>query len=91
MEDCPIIHSGEMQHRPHSGAGRGAPVRAGLLAPKATWRCWAREKGCPWDFATRDIAAAEFGYTDYFGNLVDLDGNPIDEDDEYGYDEYPYV
>ena len=52
---------------------------------------WARENGCPWDFATRDIAAAEFGYTDYFGNLVDLDGNPIDEDDEYGYDEYPYV
>ena len=31
---------------------------------------WSRENGCPWDAQTRDMAAAEFGYTDDFGNLV---------------------
>ena len=50
---------------------------------------WARENGCPWDAETRYLAAAELGYADYFGNLVDGDGNPVDEDDEYGYlDDY---
>ena len=38
---------------------------------------WARENGCPWDAETRDLAAAELGYTDDLGNLVDDDGNPI--------------
>ena len=38
---------------------------------------WARENGCPWHDYTRDRAAAELGYTDDFGNLVDLDGYPI--------------
>ena len=51
---------------------------------------WLRENGCPWNAETRDRAAAELGYTDYFGNLVDYDGNPVDEDDEYGYDGYGY-
>ena len=32
---------------------------------------WARENGCPWTAWTRDRAAAELGYTDDFGNLVD--------------------
>ena len=31
---------------------------------------WARENGCPWDHATKAKAAARFGYTDNFGNLV---------------------
>ena len=43
---------------------------------------WARENGCPWDADTREKAAAELGYTDDLGNLVEL------SDDEYGYDEY---
>ena len=38
---------------------------------------WARENGCPWHDYTRDRAAAELGYRDDFGNLVDLDGYPI--------------
>ena len=38
----------------------------------------------------RDRAAAELRYEDDLGNLVDDDGNPVDEDDEYGYDEYSY-
>ena len=38
---------------------------------------WARENGCPWHDYTRDRAAAELRYTDDFGNLVDLDGYPI--------------
>ena len=38
---------------------------------------WARENGCPWDRGTRDKAAAELGYTDDFGKLVDYFGNPI--------------
>ena len=43
---------------------------------------WVRENGCPWDAFTRDKAAAELGYTDDFGNLVDWQGNPIQSDDE---------
>ena len=38
---------------------------------------WARENGCPWDTDTRDDAAAQLGYTDDLGNLVDDDGNPV--------------
>ena len=38
---------------------------------------WARENGCPWRTVHRDRAAAELGYTDDFGNLVDHFGNPI--------------
>ena len=34
---------------------------------------WARENGCPWDPVTRDRAAAELGYTDDLGNLVEED------------------
>ena len=48
---------------------------------------WARENGCSWHAGTRDWAAAKLGYTDDFGNLVDLDGNPIPSDDEYSDDE----
>ena len=40
---------------------------------------WLRENGCWWDADVRDRAAAELGYTDDFGNLVDEDGNPVDE------------
>ena len=32
---------------------------------------WARENGAPWNAGTRDKAAAELGYTDELGNLVD--------------------
>ena len=38
---------------------------------------WARENGCKWDAYDRDKAAAELGYSDDFGNLVDDFGNPI--------------
>jgi len=38
---------------------------------------WARENGCPWRAYTRDRAAAELGYTDDLGNLVDMNDNPI--------------
>ena len=38
---------------------------------------WARENGCEWDAETRDRAAAELGYTDGLGNLVDYAGNPV--------------
>ena len=38
---------------------------------------WARENGCRWDAYVRDEAAAELGYTDDFGNLVDFNGNPV--------------
>jgi len=38
---------------------------------------WVRENGCPWNAYDRDRAAAELGYTDDFGNLVDDFGNPI--------------
>ena len=50
---------------------------------------WARENGCPWDAEARDLAA-ELGYTDNLGNLVDL-GN-LDDDladlDDYDYEFY---
>ena len=32
---------------------------------------WLRENGCPWRVNTRDRAAAELGYTDDFGNVVE--------------------
>ena len=32
---------------------------------------WARENGCPWNAGTRYRAAAELGYTDDLGNLVE--------------------
>ena len=38
---------------------------------------WARENGCPWRAPTRDKAAVELGYTDDFGNLVDVYGDPV--------------
>ena len=38
---------------------------------------WVRKNGCPWGAETRDRAAAELGYADGFGNLVDADGNPV--------------
>ena len=37
---------------------------------------WVRENGCPWTALVRDRAAAELGYTDDLGNLVDIFGNP---------------
>ena len=40
---------------------------------------WARENGCPWIAATRDLAEWKLGYTDDLGNLVDFDGNPVQE------------
>ena len=43
---------------------------------------WARENGAPWTAVTWDRAAAELGYTDDFGNLVDYDNNPIPSDGE---------
>ena len=42
---------------------------------------WARENGCPWTAETRDRAAAELGYTDDLGNLIEW------SDDEYGYED----
>ena len=33
---------------------------------------WARENGCPWTAGTRDRAAQRLGYTDGFGNLVEV-------------------
>ena len=38
---------------------------------------WVRENGCPWREWDRDRAAAKFGYTDDFGNLLDALGDPI--------------
>ena len=38
---------------------------------------WVRENGCPWHAYTRNRAAAELGYTDDLGNLVDHKGNPV--------------
>ena len=51
---------------------------------------WARENGCPWSAGIRDWAAAELGSRDDFGNLVDWDKNPLDDDndDEYSDDEW---
>ena len=53
---------------------------------------WVRANGFEWDAETRDRAAAELGYTDDLGNLVDDDGNPIASDDEFsdGYDSSEY-
>ena len=52
---------------------------------------WARENGCPWIAETRDRAAAELGYTDDLGNLVDGVSDNEYSDDEYDYsDEYSY-
>ena len=45
---------------------------------------WARENGCPWTAHTRDLAAAELGYTDDFGNL---DEEEEKEEEEYGYED----
>ena len=36
-----------------------------------------RENGCPWNADTRDKAAAELGYTDDLGNLVNVYGNLV--------------
>ena len=50
---------------------------------------WARENGCPWTAEDRD-KAAELGYTDDLGNLVDGVSDEY-SDDEYDYsDEYSY-
>ena len=38
---------------------------------------WARQNGRPWRAVDRDRAAAELGYTDDFGNVVDIYNNPI--------------
>ena len=43
---------------------------------------WARANGCPWEAYDRDRAAAELGYTDDFGNLVDDEYSDEDEDDD---------
>ena len=43
-----------------SAVDRGRPVLS-----------WARANGAPWTAKTRDQAAAELGYTDDFGNVVD--------------------
>ena len=40
---------------------------------------WARENGCPWHAETRDRAAAELGYADDLGNLVDYHGDPVQQ------------
>ena len=40
---------------------------------------WARENGCPWHARTRDQAARKLGYTDDLGNLVDVNGNPVQQ------------
>ena len=47
---------------------------------------WARENGCPWTAEDRDKAAAELGYTDDFGHLVDRDES-YEYSDEYSDDE----
>ena len=44
---------------------------------------WARENGCPWDAEDRDLAA-ELGYTDDLGNLVD---NYSDDEEFHGDEE----
>ena len=37
----------------------------------------ARENGCPWTPEIGLEAAEKLGYTDDFGNLVDVWGNPV--------------
>ena len=44
---------------------------------------WARENGCEWRVEDRDKAAAELGYTDDLGNLVD----DYSDDEEFHDDE----
>ena len=44
---------------------------------------WARENGCPMRAVDWDKAAAELGYTDNLGNLVDDWGDPVDEDEDW--------
>ena len=41
-----------------------------------------------WTAETRDRAAADLGYTDDLGNLVDWDGNPIPSDVEHSDEDY---
>ena len=60
--------------------GNGCPWNAGIChfaVDKGDVEVlrWARENGCPWCVEDRDRAAAELGYTDDLGNLVDMDGN----------------
>ena len=38
---------------------------------------WLRENGCPWMPLTREEAHVDLGYTDHFGNLVDVNGRPF--------------
>ena len=57
-------------------ASRGLPLERGYChfavdKGHAEVLRWARENGCPWHAYTRDRAAAELGYTDDLGNLVD--------------------
>jgi len=57
-------------------AGRGLPLERGYMPLCCRQRpgggaLWACENGCPWPAYTRDRAAAELGYTDDLGNLVD--------------------
>ena len=40
---------------------------------------WVRENGCQWTADDRDRAAAELGYADDLGNLIDYDGNPVQQ------------
>ena len=44
---------------------------------------WARENGCPMRAVDWDKAAAELGYTDNLGNLVNDWGHPVDEDEDW--------
>ena len=44
---------------------------------------WARENGCPMRAVDWDKAAAELGYTDNLGNLVDDWGHPVEEDEDW--------
>ena len=48
---------------------------------------WARQNGCPWYASTRDEAARRLGYTDDFGNLVELSLSDDEYSDEYSSDE----
>ena len=41
---------------------------------------WVRQNGCPWTALVRDRAAANLGYTDNLGNLVDRYGVPVQEE-----------
>ena len=41
---------------------------------------WVRRNGCPWTALVRDRAAANLGYKDNLGNLVDRYGVPVQEE-----------